>query len=247
MTLPRFTSGSVGNLNFSHLNEAFGYIDLERGSDEMPGMPATDPKLPLVVASITGRDTGTIGNHSWKEIAWSGSQWTDVDGGRSSTVGENAFAYPARTIAGTELATGSQVTLVPKRTSAGAAYYLALSPPETPTRMVRINGVNQVIIANRMWSYNVRVVNWDPSAIGGPQWVQVQEPYPQVAFNGCENAIDDASALSIGVGTVLPVVGSQSGLANRMPIKTGTVVLARQKSTSTFEFSIPNGYRFECP
>ena len=27
MTLPRFTSGKVGNLDFSHLNEAFGVID----------------------------------------------------------------------------------------------------------------------------------------------------------------------------------------------------------------------------
>lgn len=234
MSLPRFTSGSVGNLNFSHLNDAFGYIDLAR--NEQTDRPSRQNEtLPLIVAKITQSDSD--GNHKWKEVALSGNAYVDLENGRSSG---DSFEFPARTMDGSTIPDGANVILVSKRKTDGSIYFLILGTEGGDTRMIRILAVNQVIRPLAMWSYWVAPVVFDAGAIGGPAWIGSTQTGQAVALNGCENPFDNNA--QIGVGTIVP-----SGVTfARQPIRAGTVCLARIVSPSVYHFSIPNGYSYTC-
>lgn len=238
MTLPRFTSGQVGRLEFSHLNDAFGYIDLARGE---PGRdPSTDPqKLPLVLALIGTYDS-TTKRHAWSEATIDSSGTAvALDGGRNSTSNGDQYAFPAMTADGQQAATGSAVTLVPKRRTDGSLIYVVVSGVQSSsTNTLIVQGVQQVIHDGRMWVYQVRQAIFEFT----PPFNWQSTGSVMYALNACENAVDQPG-VSIGVGTVVPVGVSAS--ATRMPIKNGTVVVGMLRG-STWIFSIPNGYRYEC-
>lgn len=238
MTLPRFTSGQFGRLDFSHLNDAFGYIDLQRGSESKP-VDAADGKLPLVLAIIGSYDAATK-RHAWSEavIDANGTVVT-LSGGRRSTANGDPFAFPAFTPDGQQASVGSAVTLVPKRTKTGGIAYLVVSGSAAGTvNTLIVQGVQQVIHPQRMWVYQVRQAAWEFT----PPFNWQSTGSVMYALNGCENAVDQAG-VSIGVGTVVPIGVSASAV--RQPIKNGTVVVATMVGT-TWVFSVPNGYRYEC-
>lgn len=238
MTLPRFTSGQVGRLDFSHLNDAFGYIDLQRGSESKP-VDAADGKLPLVLAIIGSYDAQTK-RHAWSEaVIDENGTAVPFTGGRTSTANGDPFAFPAFTPDGQQASAGSVVTLVPKRRKSGAIAYLVVSGSAAGTvNTLIVQGVQQVIHPQRMWVYQVRQAVWEFT----PPFNWQATGALMYALNGCENAVDQPG-VSIGVGTVVPVGVSASAI--RQPIKSGTVVVATMVG-STWVFSVPNGYRYDC-
>lgn len=234
MTLPRFTEGRVGRLGFEHLNEAFGYIDLARSED---GSPSTSSdKLPLVLATITGVADNDV-DHSWAEIAMNPDGTTAaLQGGRSSSLDGDAFAFPARSPTAQPMSVGTVVALVPKRTRSGASYYLAIVGGGAGAELVQIVRVEQNLFPNRMWSYSARYVRYETQQ-STPTWV----PYgPEwVVLNGCENTIDDGQFF--GVGSRVP-----SGVnVTRLPLRPGVIALAT-RAGGNLTISVPNGYRYDC-
>lgn len=234
MTLPRFTSGQFGRLDFSHLNDAFGYIDLQRGSGEKDPL-AADERLPLITARITGRDSA---NHSWVEVARQSGSWQDVQGGRTSTSASNDFAFPAMTVDESHVASDSIVVLVPKRGMRGEIRYVILNPVFGMVQLAMIQTV-EAIDPGRRWRYIAQTAT--ASASGAPLVPSYSTSgTPFVLFNSVEEMPDTATIYGVGS------YKNANFTIVRQPLRVGLIVLATRISSSMAVCSIPNGYRYEC-
>lgn len=231
MTLPRFTSGKVGNLEFSHLNEAFDILEGKQAAIRSRREPAD---AALLVRLIQKNAAGAF---SWSEMTRKDDgTFEAVNGGVASTKDGDAFHYPAISLSGGAIA-GDTVIIEPRRTKQGKLYYTIATSGGTVTRAFQI--VSSVAHASRpdMWAYVGKTVESVQTPGTGAQWVATSQ-LEYVLLNGAENPSDGNS---IGVGTVPP----SGTLSTRRAIKPGTVVMASY-SGNNWVFSIPNGYSFVC-
>lgn len=237
MTLPRFTSGRVGNLEFHHLNEAFDRIE---GVDtSMPNkMRARFSRV--ILARITGQSgSGNAIKGSFQEVALSApasNSYSAVSGGVTSTIGTDAFGAP---IVFPCSAVGTIVPILAHVAANGKVYFRECAGVSSAAgvRAGRITASTQ-ITANTRWLYTLTDVKVNVLASGTYNDTGVGSFQ---ALNGCEEAVDDVANRNIGVGTV-HVVGST---ATRRPIKNNTIVVCTE-TLGGFVFSVPNGYGFSC-
>ena len=244
MTLPRFTSGSIGKLDFSHLNDAFGYIDLARSvSTPMPDSKSAPSGA--IFAKILNRDIQNNRSvHSWTEVVQTGpGTYVEPQHPRTSKVDGNDFFYPVETIDGDELATNSVHAVFPHRRADGSFFYLQLGVQQE-VGMLAIGTVAQTLIPNQMWTYHARLARFRIDAYPTPTWEVYGDP--TTAVNGCESAPDIHPIY--GVGSSIPGANSgQEGTPNisRRPIRSGVIAVAI-RATAIWTFSIPNGYSVIC-
>lgn len=231
MTLPRFTSGRVGNLEFSHLNEAFDMLD---GKQAKKADRRETQSVPLLVRLISRNPAGAF---SWAEVSRDNDgTYAPVQGGLTSTKNSDPFHYQAISLSGGGLV-GDIVVIEPRRTKQGRLYYTIGTSAGTVTRAFVI--VSNVPHATRQdsWTYIGKTVESVVSPGIGQQWSTTSQ-VEYTLLNGAENPVDGST---IGVGTI-PPSGTVSG---RRPIKPATVVLASNIG-GDWIFSLPNGYAFTC-
>ena len=231
MTLPRFTSGKVGNLEFSHLNEAFDMLD----GKQAKRADRRETQTASILAKLLQKNAAN--EFSWSEMArQNDGSYQSVTGGTSSTKSGNAFFYPAVSLSGGAVV-GDTVILDPRRTKQGKLYYTIATSGGTITLAFQI--VSSVAHASRpdMWSYVGKTVESVQTPGTGAQWVTTSQ-LEYVLLNGAENPTDGTS---IGVGTVPPA----GVISARRPIKPGTVVPASYIGNN-WVFGLPNGYSFIC-
>lgn len=237
MTLPRFTSGKVGKLEFHHLNEAFDRIE-----NVDPSMPAGTRQIlgRVILARVTGTSgTGNATKGSFQEVAVTtpgSNTYNAVAGGVSSTVGADAFGAP---IVFPVSAVNSIVPVLGHVAADGKLYFRECSATSA-SASVRAGRITQAtqITANTKWLYTLTDVQIQTLATAQYQTTGVGSFQ---ALNGCEEAVDVPANRNIGVGTV-HVVGST---ATRQPIKVDTIVVCIPTANG-FVFSVPNGYSFAC-
>jgi hypothetical protein len=231
MTLPRFTSGRVGNLEFSHLNEAFDLLEGKqakiRDSKEMGGESILARLLQMNASK----------QFCWAEVSRSndGSYGTVVNG-QSSTREANSYFYPAISL-NTGAVVGDVVVIAPRRSAQGSLYYAILGSGGTVTRAFQIISNAPHATRSDAWAYVAKTVESEIAVGIGQRW-KVTSDIEYTLLNGAENPFDGSS---IGVGTVVP---SGTTYARR-PIKPGTVVLA-SVVLGDWVFCVPNGYSFNC-
>jgi hypothetical protein len=234
MTLPRFTSGSIGTLTFAHLNEAFDLLESLTGSPELVQAAKNRVASRLIVAKVLAKSgTGAAEVGSFEEVSLTtptSGTYATVEGGVKSTDGTNAFAAP---IVSPVSAVDTIVTLLAHRAANGALCFREIGTVKDPS--VVMLKILSAAGGPSAWTYTARVVEWNNGFV---------ETTGQdvTARNGAESAVDNTASRNIGVGTV-HVAGST---ATRNPIKTGTIVGAAIKYGNTYTFSIPNGYSFAC-
>lgn len=234
MTLPRFTSGSIGKLTFSHLNEVFDLIESISGSPEMAQAARNAAASKMIVAKVLAKQgSGASEVGSFEQVSLTSPTsgvYEAVDGGVKSTDGTNAFAAP---IVAPVSAANTIVTLLAHRSKDGALCFREVGTVKDPSVvMLKILSSSG---GPTSWTYTARVVEWNNGFV---------ETTGQdvTARNGAESATDNTASRNIGVGTV-HVTGST---ATRQPIKAGTIVGAAIRFGDTYTFSIPNGYAFAC-
>lgn len=231
MTLPRFTSGKVGNLEFSHLNEAFDMLDGKAAKRADKREMQTQPLLARLI------EKNQVGAFSWSEMVRNDDgSFSSVQNGLSSSKSGDQFKYPAVSLTG-GAAAGDVVIIEPRRSKQGKLYYTIATSAGTVTRPFMI--VSNVPHATRQdaWAYVGKTVDAVITPGFGLQW-QVTSQLEYVLLNGCENPTDGST---IGVGTVPPA----GVVSSRRPIKPNTVVVASNIG-GNWIFSVPNGYAFTC-
>ena len=237
MTLPRFTSGKVGKLEFHHLNEAFDRIE-----NVDPSMPSARQQIlgRVILARVTGTSgSGNARKGSFQEVAVT-SPGTDsynaVTGGVSSTIGGDNFGAP---IVFPVSAVGSIVPVLGHVAADGKLYFRECSAASA-SASVRAGRITQTtqITANTKWLYTLTDVQVQTLATATYQATGVGSFQ---ALNGCEEAVDVPANRNIGVGTV-HVAGST---ATRQAIKVDTIVVCIPTANG-YVFSVPNGYSFAC-
>ena len=254
MTLPRFTSGQVGRLDFATLNDAFGYIDEVRGASPDPRRAPIDGAPIIARIGSTGADLGVptttpglafIG-HYWNEVV--GPSWDNLPGGRASgdlTTGNpvDAVQFPALSLDGKTLNEGAIAILFPTSSQTSSSvpesrpFYAALQIPEGQVPM-RIDSNVLVSGTTGRWRYTVTKMRWN---FISDLYEPIVPATQFIAYNTLELLVDGSPANSFGVGSIKPSTAS----VTRQPIKTGAVVMATQLG-STWHFSIPNGYGVSC-
>ncbi len=120
MQLPKFSSGSVGRLEWHHLNEAFAALEqLERDASDAP---VDGEKRDRV---LTAKVTGSQGQaHSWVEVHRQGTVYIVKPNGQTSSDGVDSYAYP---IFGTISGGANPSTaygIVPQYDSNGKLFYV---------------------------------------------------------------------------------------------------------------------------
>ncbi len=241
MTLPRFTSGQAGKLTFSHLNEAFDRIEKFE-----PVMPPYRQEIfgRTIIAKIESiQGSGTSAIASIREYALSSigsATYISVNGGISSKIGSDDYAVP---LVFPFPSVNSIVPIFAAISLDGKLHFKTISVEASAPRI----GLIQTYVSaqtGRSWVYTLQDAGWNFTTSEFTTF-----PGSFQAFNGCENAVDNAGAREIGVGTIMPLVGStgsSSPVAVRKPIKPGTVALCLLTAAG-YVFSIPNGYEFDCP
>jgi len=242
MTLPRFTSGQMGRLSFSDLNEAF---DLIEGGAAVPSSRLIRP-LPSTVflAKITGRqgeDELELG--SWEEVSrenLTSDVMVKVDGGMTSSDGDNAFAIP---LIAPVPSVGTVIAMMAHTAKNGRPYCVQFRE-KADTIMAKIVGV-ELISTNpnkKVWRYFMNEVKWTDLQSGSGYW-GITSGEEIIGYNGCENVEDKSPGpRDIGVGSRHTAYS-----AERQAIKLETVVQAvRSMYGPEYNFSIPNGYSFAC-
>lgn len=233
MTLPRFTSGKVGKLEFHHLNEAFDRIE-----NVDPSMPAGTRQMlgRVILAKILQHSTiGGLKVASFVEVAASSvppSSYTAVAGGVTSNVGANQFGAPVVTPLSP---VDSIVPLLGHVSADGKLYFRECSSP-AQIRTGKIT--SNANISSGKWKYTLTEVVVDSETTG---LFVPSGAGSFTAFNGCEEPTDVVATRNIGVGTIHPATSS----ATRQPIKNDTIALC-VLSGASYVFSIPNGYQFAC-
>lgn len=243
MTLPRFTAGAVGNLEFSHLNEAFERIEAMSASPEVAVARTRGIFSRVITVKILERqgeppfETG-----SFEEVALAtpaGGVYFPIAGGVKSTDGTNPFAAP---IVSPVSAPDSIVNVLACVARNGKLYFREFTPPTTEGDMYIVLGatVLQGSTATRsVFSYSLK-----PAVVNAQgQWTGVGDTAIE-GFNGAENPEDEIAAgvKVIGVGSKIP----QNTYAARQPIRVGTVVGPAKMQGGRLVFCVPNGYEFRC-
>lgn len=236
MTLPRFTSGRVGNLEFSHLNEAFDRIESGRTGEKPARRPSEYEWLYVVLLNAAGPSENQMsGRWSWREIQRDPAtgSYAELEGGRSSVGADNdPFAVPAISISGTQAYnTGDLVLIRLMRFPDGKPFALIVRPTGSDVAMFEI--IDSTSIGLGRWRYTARLRSF------ASEWFASSSDTDFMLYNGCENTTDTGN--TIGVGTIKP----NSASAIRQPVRNGTIVMATYAGTA-WSFSIPNGYSFSC-
>jgi len=233
MTLPRFTSGKVGKLEFHHLNEAFDRIE-----NVDPSMPSAHRQIlgRVILARIIAHSTvGGLKVASFVEVSANAvppSTYSNVSGGVTSTVGANAFGAPVVTPLSP---VDTVVPLLGHVSTDGKLYFRECSSPA----QIRTGKVSSsTSVGTGKWRYTLTDVVVDNATTGA---FMPSGAGSFTAYNGCEEPADVTATRNIGVGTIHPVSAS----AVRQPIKNDTIVLC-VVSGAAYVFSIPNGYQFTC-
>jgi hypothetical protein len=233
---PRFTKGSIGNLQWFHMNGVFDAI--ERGG--VPMRRYTEPReSQFVYAILTGTQVVTTGQttqrrYAWKEIRLRSdgtSQVDPPDSVRTSGTQNAPFTVPAIAIGPADYQVGAQVLLRLESFIDVGRCALIISNVGAKTGMFRITG-SQPLVGGR-WKYTGL-----PMGVELDSWVQ-RDTEPYTLYNGCENPTDAGNV--IGVGTVKP----NNATAVRQPIRNETIVHATYVDFA-WTFSVPNGYSFAC-
>lgn len=234
MPLPRFNSGRMGSLEWSHLNEAFDRIERPEATQQTRGNPYRIGTS-FLVQSLGSTGTGTTAKTAFQEVALStvdSGTFVPVVGGVKSSNGEAGTTGLYKTpIVGAALASGTVATVLSHIAADGSLYFVVGGAASSAFMAIVVNSV--VIYANRSWTYEMLKDAEYNSATG--VWTGTDTIY---GYNGCENPID---AASIGVGTVVPT----GGVYLRKPIKPQTVVSCLRINNKNY-FSIPNGYGVTC-
>lgn len=260
MTLPRFTSGSIGNLSFEHLNELMDTVDRLRARlDAMDGNGTADSS-DWIVARVTNAQSAT-GSHEWVEVmpdaadmVGDGVRWIDRPGGATSgppgnqTLYQPAFALRTADFdPDTETAvTFPRDTVVvlrrSKRTDGKRLWLIVNVLTDVPVFPARILGS---VLAEpdlgsqrgqryryRFWqvAWNPKTQTWDNDAGGYNTEINPPDLY---ARNGAE------VPYSAGVG------GSGPGSINNAPIKAGVIVMMSLDGAQPW-FSLTNGLDVVC-
>jgi hypothetical protein len=239
MTLPRFTSGRVGNLDFSHLNEAFSKIDdIGRSSGESRKMR---PSIGSMIVAQIGVP-GLSNQYAWYEVTLGPTGLaTVIEGGLSSgspapQPNPDLYLLPAVSIDGTVFSVGDIVLLSPARRTDGSSYMTIVKPVGSTVRPYEITGATGISLGR--WLYTGQRRKWDAVQTA---WVLEGSATTVTMLNGAENAVDSTG--NIGVGSTLPGSVPQP---IRQRIKDGTIVTPTN-SGGVLTFCIPNGYAFQCP
>jgi len=238
MPLPRFNSGRMGSLEWSHLNEAFDRIEKPEAMQSIAGNPYRIGTV-FLARILTVSGTGATAVSSFEEVSLSSvaaGAFVAVSGGVKSTNGQVGGQY-ATPIVGSASSVGSVVAVLGHNAIDGSLYFRECGGAATAAAanvfMGRVTG-STVIFAARMWSYTVASnaeFNTGTNSWSGGSVV--------TAYNGCENPTDGGQ---IGVGTNPP----PGVLSTRVAIKVDTVVACMSVNNKNY-FSVPNGYIFECP
>lgn len=231
MALPRFTSGRVGNLEFSHLNEAFDRIESREAMQSRGRQPSTV----ILLAQLTQQNDAD--EFAWAEVRRSDDgSYSPSPNGITSTREGDPFAFAAVSLTGGSQV-GDIVAISPRRTAQGKLWYSINGGSGTVSRSFIITESIAHPSRSDMWAYKARPVDRTIQSGYGGVWTPTSA-LEYILVNGAENPADGSS---IGVGTVPP-----SGVQYvRRPIKVGTVVVA-SNINNDWVFSIPNGYSFIC-
>lgn len=234
MTLPRFTSGSVGSLQYHHLNEAFDLIESSGPVSSPFGM---GENAQLILAQL-GPETN--GAYQWTEVVLKDDgTYEPLVGGRSSALSSDSLAAPAFALDGAAFAMGSVVTISPRRTKEGKSWWAILSATAGASKAMQILGTQPTQWPGPMWGYRARetVVQ-----LGSAPTEYRSEPFgPEYTILNLAEIRDDDEY--IGMGTMIPGFAT----AVRRPIRPGHVVIAHKIPTvSLWCFFAPNGYQFGC-
>ena len=233
MEFPRLTSGNLGALTFAHVNEIFRRIE-QLG--EIVGKANWDGGF-TIGRSILIRTLQKNGDRfSWKQVTRATvpqSPAIEVEGGYTSTVGDDAFAIPVVSF-GTSLQINRTYAAFRVNANDGAAFMVAFGEGLVPG-LYRI--LSSESIGGGKWRYTAR-----KQIIVGSAFADDPDFTANVTMlNGCEQVQDTGS--TYGVGTVPP-----SGvLMSRAPIRPNVVVYAVNSDGDDMVFSIPNGYQVNCP
>ena len=235
MPLPRFNSGRMGTLEWSHLNEAFDRIEKPEVMQPTAGTPYRIGTV-FLAKILTVSGTGATALSSFEEVSLStvaSGSFEAVPGGLKSTDGSIPYTNP---IVGSASSVGAIVAVLGHYAKDGTLYFRecggAAVSASANVFMARIVS-SATRITGRMWTYTVSrdaELNTSTNVWSGGTTV--------TAFNGCENVTDSGS---IGVGSVPP----PNVTSTRNAIKNDTVVSCITVNAKNY-FSIPNGYTFVC-
>jgi hypothetical protein len=232
MSIPRFTSGKVGNLTFAHINEILDRLEAIESKPLDAGRNQRSTLLPFL-AKIIALKSGTSNVWSFSEVSYSPARTiagvVEVVGGRSSTRGSDTFAYPA---IGDSLGANQIVVLLPMNDSAGVLVHHAVPMPTTSI-VARITA--NTPIATGQWLYSVKVAKITSQS----PWTIVDQGAVISALNGCEWNVDSGGIYGVGMRP-------SGGTFVRQAIKSGTVVTITNDINGFWHFSIPNGYQVNC-
>lgn len=238
MTLPRFTSGSIGKLTFSHLNEVFDLIESISGSPEMAQAARNAAASRMIVAKVLAKQgSGASEVGSFEQVSLTSPTsdvYEAVDGGVKSTDGTNAFAAP---IVAPVSSVGTIVTLLAHRSKDGALCFREVGRETGGPKFYKIVAYEPLSTApqKKTWKYTLQ-----PVRSTGSSWV-ADIGSEMFGYNGAEEALDDPASRRIGMNTF-----HVAATADRQPIPVGVVVGACRIDNGVVEFSIPNGYAFNC-
>jgi hypothetical protein len=216
------------------MNAAFGTIDdMGRGDPRGPEAMAQHRRR-YVVAEIQASQTATGGvNHKWREMERKNDAWAVKVNGRSSSDGQNDYAYPIITLDGTALANNAIVAVQAIYTEEGQLKYLAISTPPSGVFPAKVAAAS-VLLANQRWSYQITQSTLDSQGImvpAGTTWT---------AYNLVEEVTDPPFPALVGVGSGRPQT------VTRNPIREGVGVMAAFDPTGIVYFAMPNGYSYTC-
>jgi hypothetical protein len=236
MTLPRFSDGKIGALEFSHLNEAFNSIDdLVRASRIAAEV---DQQKPRVITAIIGATVDASGfRREWSEVELTLASGTAAPAYtakpsplNSTGNGASALTYP---VIGT-FTTGQIVSIVAQYSKIGELFYL-------PVSAAAATGTSFPAKVESSSGGTAGIFTYSCKEVEGAAFSYVSGAVAISARNGAETAVDTAS--SLGVGFIPP---TPSPILTRKAIKVGTVVLITQDKLGLYSFCVPNGYKVEC-
>lgn len=252
MPFPKFTSGGSGRLTFDVMNELFARVEKLEGKAR-PGGLELQPMKHAFFAKVTAQNSGTNAHQfSFTEVCRQNPQtayggtfdpaaWTAVNGGQTSAGvplaggAISAFRYP---LIGSGITVGTILPIVASVDEKGNLVYVPIQATAAtssfPAKIISATALLQ----NSRWSYTVRKVVSNQSG----QYTDVQGVPDRVAYNGAENAVDQAPIF--GVGMQPPQSGTLQMI--RQPIKNDVVVIVTDDGAGTLVFSMPNGYRVIC-
>jgi hypothetical protein len=233
MTLPRFTSGKVGNLTFAHMNEIVDRLEAVEKKAADPNRDQRGVLLPFL-AKTTLLKPQTNNLWGFTEFTYGKSRDirfpAGVDGGRASGRANDPWAFP---LIGEGLIENQLVLAFPMNDDEGKLVFHAVPSPVNSI-VARVTGFESTVVGQ--WKYlmqaaTITSISPTPLIVTGGATI--------TAYNGCEWVTDGSG--TYGVGMRPP-----SGTFLRQPIKVGTVAVISNDANGFWHFSIPNGYQVTC-